>query len=290
VQDCIEAEDGSTATGLGGLAYSVGALASLGTPDVEVVPICRVADDTREAVHLEWARYPNVSTEALLEWSGPGSRVYLTYRADGLVGGDRDERLRWPTPPLDCGEIDGVHDCSAILVNCITGPVLTRAALNEIAKQAVPIHLDVHSLVLGIDPAGRRYPCRPDDWRCWLESADSLQCNEQEASILAGESGWNRVTEDFIRALVDSRIGPRVVLVTRAARGATLYSADCRPLDIAAPQVEMVDPTGAGDAFGAAFVIARMRGAAADVAARRAVAIASASCTLQGTRALRALA
>jgi len=289
VQDRIECADGSTATGLGGLAYSVSALAALGGTDVEVLPVCRVADDTREAVDLEWDRYPNVSKDALLAWSGPGSRVDLTYRSGGSVGGDRDERLRWPTPPLERAEIEPLFACDAILINCITGAVLTRAALRAVAALPIPIHLDVHSLVLGIEPDGRRYPHRPSDWRAWLESADSLQCNEQEASILAGESHWNAATEGFIRGLVDSRIGPRLAVVTRAEKGATLYRTGRSPLHLEAPSVDMVDPTGAGDAFGAAFVVERLRGSAADVAVGRAVAAATASCRLQGTRALSSL-
>jgi len=289
VQDRIERADGSTATGLGGLAYAVGALATLGGDDIEVLPVCRVADDTREAVDLEWDRYPNVSKEALLAWPGPGSRVELTYRSGGSVGGDRDERLRWPTPPLESAEIEPLFECDAILINCITGAVLTQAALRLVAALPVPIHLDVHSLVLGIDPAGRRYPRRPADWRAWLESADSIQCNEHEASILAGENHWNRATEGFIRGIVDSRVGPRLVVVTRAAKGASLYRTGRPRLDLEAPGVEMVDPTGAGDAFGAAFVVERVRGSAADLAVRRAVETATASCRLQGTRALSGL-
>ena len=286
VQDRIERADGSTATGLGGLAYSVSALAALGGATVDVLPVCRVADDTREAVDLEWDRYPNVSKTALLAWSGPGSRVDLTYRSGGAVGGDRDERLRWPTPPLESAEIEPLLECDAILINCITGAVLTRAALGVVAALPVPIHLDVHSLVLGVDPAGRRYPRRPSDWRVWLEAADSLQCNEQEASILAGESRWNRAAEGFVRELVDSRVGPRLVVVTRAEKGASLYRTGRLPLDLTAPSVDMVDPTGAGDAFGAAFVVERLRGVDADLAARRAVVTATASCSFQGTRAL----
>ncbi len=289
MQDCIERADGSTAMGLGGLAYSVSALAALGGESVEILPVCRVADDTREAVDLEWNRYPNVSKEALLAWPGPGSCVDLIYRSGGNVGGDRDERLRWPTPPLEPAEIEPLHGCDAVLVNCITGAVLTPEALAVVAALPVPIHLDVHSLVLGIDPAGRRYPRRPPDWRAWLESADSLQCNEQEAAILAGESGWNRTTEGFVRRLVDARVGPRVVVITRAARGASLYCADRPRLDLKAPRVDVVDPTGAGDTFGAAFVVERLRGSAADLALSRAIEMATASCQLQGTRALSSL-
>ncbi len=290
VQDRVEMPDGTVATGLGGLAYSVGALANLGRHDVDVVPICRVADDTRESVELEWTPYDNVAADALVAWRGPGSCVELVYRDGGLVGGDRDECLRWPTPPLDAPEIEAIADCDAVLVNCITGAVLTPAALRALAALPIPVHLDVHSLVLGIDAEGRRFPARPADWRSWLEAADTIQCNEQEAAILAGEHEWNRAVAGFVRGLVDSRIGPREVLITRGARGASLYRPETAPAHIAAPEVQVVDPTGAGDTLGAAFVCERLMGSSTEMAVRRAVVAASAACGLRGTRALRGLA
>jgi sugar/nucleoside kinase (ribokinase family) len=289
VQDQIDRADGTTAHGLGGIAYSVAAVAALGGDDVEVVPICRVADDTREAVELEWGRSPNVTAEALIAWDGPGSRVELRYVDAGRVGGDREERLRWPTPPLTADEVEAALECDAILLNCITGAVLTAEALRLVASATVPVHLDVHSLVLGIDAAGRRFPQRPPDWREWLLSADSVQSNEQEAAILAGEEAWSTSSEGFVRGLVDSRIGPRAMTVTRAARGATLYRAGCAPLHVDAPEVAPIDPTGAGDTFGAAFVVDRILGGKTERALRRAVNAASASCLLEGTRELQRL-
>ena len=53
------------------------------------------------------------------------------------------------------------------------------------------------------------------------------------------------------RALLD--LGPAVVLLTRGAGGATVLSADGET-DVAAPQVEVADTIGAGDAFGGGFL------------------------------------
>jgi len=286
VQDRVERADGSTATGLGGIAYSVGAVAALGGDDVEIVPVCRVADDVREAVSLEWSRWLNVSQEALLGWEGPASRVELRYVEGGLVGGDRDERLLGLTPPLEAGEVDAVFECDAVLVNCITGPVLAPCARRALSALPAPIHLDVHSLVLGIDETGLRFPERPPDWFEWLLAVDSVQCNEHEAAVLAGETGWNLSTDRFVTGLVDAADGPRTMIVTHGAGGATLYRRGIAPLRVRAPEIEVVDPTGAGDAFGAAFVLAVTSGITTEAAVRHAVSVASASCALEGTRGL----
>ena len=53
---------------------------------------------------------------------------------------------------------------------------------------------------------------------------------------------------------------------------------------LAAPEVKMVDPTGAGDAFAATFCIAWLHGATPVEAAERAVQAASQSVTLAGAR------
>jgi sugar/nucleoside kinase (ribokinase family) len=54
--------------------------------------------------------------------------------------------------------------------------------------------------------------------------------------------------------------------------------------DVAAPAVRMIDPTGAGDAFAAAFVVAWLRGATPIEAAEKAVSAASQSVSLVGAR------
>ena len=48
--------------------------------------------------------------------------------------------------------------------------------------------------------------------------------------------------------------GPAVALVTRGADGATVVPARGEPVDVPAPQVEVVDTIGAGDAFGGGFL------------------------------------
>jgi hypothetical protein len=74
------------------------------------------------------------------------------------------------------------------------------------------------------------------------------------------------------------RLAPTVVL-TRGARGATVYEAR-RSFDVRALNVPVVDPTGAGDTFAAAFLLTLGRGGSTRDAAR--LATAAAAVVVQG--------
>ncbi|HEX6288660.1 MAG TPA: PfkB family carbohydrate kinase [Herpetosiphonaceae bacterium] len=77
--------------------------------------------------------------------------------------------------------------------------------------------------------------------------------------------------EELVRRL--ARRIPLVVL-TRAERGATVFEAG-QPTDVPAFPAEVVDPTGAGDVFAAAFLAALWQGQAAIAATRWACAAAA---------------
>jgi sugar/nucleoside kinase (ribokinase family) len=101
-------------------------------------------------------------------------------------------------------------------------------------------------------------------------------------------------------AYVLARLAPEVLFATEA-EAATLAvpleslaqvpvlklgAAGCRVFgrEISAPPVKAVDPTGAGDAFAAAFCVAWLQGAPPVEAAERAVQAASQSVALAGAR------
>jgi sugar/nucleoside kinase (ribokinase family) len=71
----------------------------------------------------------------------------------------------------------------------------------------------------------------------------------------------------------------QVPVLKRGAAGSRVFGRE-----IAAPEVRAVDPTGAGDAFAAAFCVAWLRGATPVEAAEHAVAAASQSVALVGAR------
>ncbi|MFG2167657.1 carbohydrate kinase family protein [Micromonospora chersina] len=79
-------------------------------------------------------------------------------------------------------------------------------------------------------------------------------------------------------------LAPRTVLVTGGAAGATLHGPDTPPVHVPAttPPAAVVDTNGAGDAFAAGLIAARLRGATALDAARYAARVAAAACTHDG--------
>ncbi len=79
--------------------------------------------------------------------------------------------------------------------------------------------------------------------------------------------------------------GPRSVIVTLGADG-VVFSQDGAIYRCPAPQVEVVDTTGAGDAFCGALAAALARGDSLSESVRRAVAVGSGATTGQGAQAM----
>lgn len=109
--------------------------------------------------------------------------------------------------------------------------------------------------------------------RTTLELADWLTPNETELETLR---------EDLVAEL-PLRAGQKLV-ITQGSAGASLV-ADGERLEVAAPRVDAVDTTGAGDAFNGALAVALAEGAGAAEALRFANAAAALSVTRRGTSA-----
>ncbi len=95
-----------------------------------------------------------------------------------------------------------------------------------------------------------------------LRHVSILKLGEEEAAVL--------VESLDERSL--GRLGVPEVVVTLGSRGCVVF-ADGEAEHVRARPVETADPTGAGDAFAAAYLDARSAGAAATAAARRAAAV-----------------
>jgi ribokinase len=110
-----------------------------------------------------------------------------------------------------------------------------------------------------------------------LEHGVVLTPNGLEAATLTGE------TEPTAAARALARRTGSAVIVTAGADGAVLATGD-GIVEIPAPEVEVLDTTGAGDAFNGVLAAGLAAGRDVEEAARRAVAAASASVRRAGAR------
>lgn len=110
-----------------------------------------------------------------------------------------------------------------------------------------------------------------------LEATDILIVNQTEAERVAGRAG--RPAE--LAAALAPRLA-RGVVVTAGAAGAAWSGRDGETASAAPPAVEVVDSTGAGDAFVGAFVAVLAEGAGIGRALREGVAAGALACRTLG--------
>lgn len=114
-----------------------------------------------------------------------------------------------------------------------------------------------------------------------LAMIDALIVNESEAASLGPLFGWPQEAGAFAAAAAD--IGSLEVIVTRGAAGAiSVRGRD--PIQVAAPRVDVIDTTGAGDAFAGAFAAALDASDDRRRALSTAAAAGSLACTMHGAQ------
>ncbi len=111
---------------------------------------------------------------------------------------------------------------------------------------------------------------------------DWITPNEGEARMLLGWPSDRAIDEDAAVAL--RALGARNVILKLGVRGAIVLEQGSAPVAVAAPAVDAVDTTAAGDAFNGAFAVALIEGKNAIDAVRFACAAASISVTRAGAQ------
>jgi ribokinase len=118
--------------------------------------------------------------------------------------------------------------------------------------------------------------------RVVLEGTDPLVVNEHEAAFLLGE-GVEGVEGALAAAPELLLLGPKSAVVTVGADGA-VFAEGTNIGYIPAPKVEVVDTTGAGDAFVGALALKLARGASLEEAVSYAVRAGAAAVTREGAQ------
>ena len=131
---------------------------------------------------------------------------------------------------------------------------------------------------VSVDPASAEFlrEVGPDDFLAWTRGAATLFPNGEEAAVLAG-------TDD--PKMQGERLSAhyRLVVIKRGAAGCEAWRGAER-WRVAAPHAASIDTTGAGDAFVAAFLAARLRGEGMEASLGRAAAAGSAATEFVGGR------
>ena len=172
--------------------------------------------------------------------------------------------------PEDVRAAAAVIESAGVLLCQLEVPIETVAEALRIARAAKV------TTILNPAPA----VALPDEL---LRLADLCVPNENEIELLTGGHGAVTVQDAAAAAWELLKRGPRTVIVTLGERGALIADAGSAE-HLAAPRVEAVDSSGAGDAFIGALGVFLAAGAPLKEAVRRASAVAALSVTRLGTQ------
>ncbi len=118
-----------------------------------------------------------------------------------------------------------------------------------------------------------------------LRLTDVLAPNETEAAYLAKLERTPEIDAEFLRAARDLQgLGPSQIVITAGAKGAFLLDGEGAFWFRPSAEIEVVDTTGAGDAFCGALAAKLAEGAGFEDAVRFAVAAGSCSVTRRGAQ------
>lgn len=260
--------DGSRSLATGGDAVYAALGALLVSGDVRMcAPVGR---DPDASTLLELAAV-GLDVAALPRRELPTLRHTIVHRSDG----GRD----WISSASDA-EFDVLSPSTADLSPAdlaVDGVLLCAMGLH--AQVALSHHLAATKTAMTYLDLREDYLDERGDLFTMVAEADVFLPSEIEATTLAGTSKV-AVAAEFLAAL-----GPRTVVIKRGASGCHVYAGGGH-LDVPAAAADVVDTTGAGDAFCGAFAAAHAIGGDALAAARTAVRVAAVAVSGLGTSAL----
>ena len=136
----------------------------------------------------------------------------------------------------------------------LCGAVIVRLAVYLKGKDAKKYRKKVYAAVSNMSIAMER--------RDFLQQIDCFVCNQQEAGILFSDEYDHMGPEEMCRTLAANVGSARIpcMVVTMGDKGAVYACADGERGIVPAKKVNVIDTTGAGDAFFAGTVIGRAYG------------------------------
>jgi sugar/nucleoside kinase (ribokinase family) len=246
------------------LGVSSGFIGVVGADDFGACLRHRLTADGVDAAHL--ATDPGRLTGiAFVTYDSDGGRHFLFHMRDAAAGQlgpqhlDRDH----------VAQAEWLHICGSALAASEKSREACYQAVEWVKGSGGQISLDpnLRPELLGVEQV--RHICQPV-----LAAADVVLPSGEEASMLTGIGD----PEEAAMALAGEG---RIVALKRGARGSIVFT-PLERLAVPAFPIEEVDPTGAGDCYGAAFLVGLLEGWPLTQVARFANAVGALATTKLG--------
>ncbi|MBZ9936784.1 sugar kinase [Mesorhizobium sp. BR1-1-16] len=239
--------------------------------------VSAVGDDDFGTLNLERLRRDgvDVSAVAVLPGAATGS-AFVRYRTDGsraFVYNMRDSAA---------GRIAATPEAEVVLHAAahlhVMGSGLPMPAVHGMVSAAIPA-LKAKGGTVSFDPNIRPEMLRDPSGRAALDrvlaATDLFLPSGEELMMFAGAGEENAAIAALLQA------GVREIVLKRGAAGASHFDSNGRT-DMPGFVVEEVDPTGAGDSFGATFLVCRRFGLGIEESLRYANAAGARTVTIKG--------
>jgi hypothetical protein len=250
--DVFHPAEGNETEEPGGLFRTVTALSTLCGKNDRVIPVAGAGAKEYAQTLARLESLPGVETDGIFRQSVPVHKVHYYFRDQK----EFVECARELAPPIPFQRIKPHLDVDGILINMTSGQDISLETLDEIRMavraDGIPIHLDFHNLTTAVNDRFERVRRPLVEWRRWAFMMDTIQCNEEEIAGLTLEGLAEPATVGHMMTL-----GVKGVVVTRGAKGVTVYSSQHKNVsreDIPVPAGSKPrSDVGLGDIFGAAF-------------------------------------
>jgi sugar/nucleoside kinase (ribokinase family) len=239
--------------------------------------VSAVGDDDFGFLNIERLKRDGVDVSAVAIHSGAATgSAFVRYRPDG--GRDFVFNMR----DSAASRIAATAEAKAVIARAahlhVMGSGLPVPAVFAMVRDALP-NIKARGGTVSFDPNIRKEMLTSGDARdafdTVLAAADYLLPSGEELQLIAGEDDEQRAVD----LLLDRGVGE--IVLKRGAAGASHFDRNGRT-DMPGFAVDEIDPTGAGDSFGAAFLVCRRLGKSVEDALRYANASGARTVTVQG--------